>query len=67
MVIEYSGRGRRCQLAVLHVNALEEAQNFQQELCSFLACPGNVLLEEFTPGLSVHTGAGLIGVAGVRK
>jgi DegV family protein with EDD domain len=54
------------QLAIVHVNAREDAEAFQRELCTSLTCPGTVLIEEFTPGLSIHTGAGLIGVAGVR-
>jgi len=51
------------RLAVQHVAALEEAQAFKEQLCSVVRCPGEVIIAEFTPGLSVHTGAGMIGVA----
>jgi DegV family protein with EDD domain len=51
------------RLAVQHVAALKEAQAFKEQLCSVIPCPGEVIIAEFTPGLSVHTGAGMIGVA----
>jgi fatty acid-binding protein DegV len=35
---------------------------FKEQLCAAIPCPGEVIIAEFTPGLSVHTGAGLIGV-----
>jgi hypothetical protein len=41
----------------------EEAMAFRDQLCALLPCPGEIILAEFTPGLSVHTGAGLIGVS----
>jgi fatty acid kinase fatty acid binding subunit len=55
--------GRRLErLAVQHVACPEEAATFLKQLCAAIPCPGEVVLAEFTPGLSVHTGAGLIGV-----
>jgi DegV family protein with EDD domain len=51
------------RLAVQHVACPEEAIAFKEQLCAAISCPGEVILAEFTPGLSVHTGAGLIGVA----
>jgi fatty acid kinase fatty acid binding subunit len=50
------------RLAVQHVACPEEARAFKEQLCAAIPCPGEVLMAEFTPGLSVHTGAGLIGV-----
>jgi DegV family protein with EDD domain len=55
------------ELAVLHVAAPDELAGFQREICATLTCPGDLVVTEFSPGLSVHTGAGLIAVAGVRK
>jgi DegV family protein with EDD domain len=51
------------RLAVQHVACPEEAMAFKEQLCAAIPCPSEIILAEFTPGLSVHTGAGLIGVA----
>ncbi len=50
------------RLAVQHVACPDQAMAFKEQLCAAIPCPGEVLIAEFTPGLSVHTGAGLLGV-----
>jgi DegV family protein with EDD domain len=50
------------RMAILHANALAEACLFQEQLCAKLPCPAAVMMAELTPGLSVHSGAGLVGV-----
>lgn len=50
------------QLCIVHVNALEPARAFEKMLRQSLAYPPEVLYIELTPGLSIHSGAGLIGV-----
>jgi DegV family protein with EDD domain len=50
------------RMAIIHVDAAEAASRFQDQLCSRLACAGRILIAELTPGLSVHAGAGLVGV-----
>jgi len=53
------------RLAILHVDAPEEARRFQELLCEQIACPPEIIVAELTAGLSVHAGAGLVGVSGV--
>ena len=51
------------RVALLHVTAHDEARRFYQELSASLPCPTNPIIAELTPGLSVHAGAGVVGVA----
>jgi DegV family protein with EDD domain len=50
------------RMAVLHVNDRERALAFQEELRQASGYTGEIVLAEFTPGLSVHAGSGVVGV-----
>jgi DegV family protein with EDD domain len=50
------------RLAVQHVACPDEAAAFREQFCAEIPCPGEIIIAEFTPGLSVHTGSGLIGI-----
>jgi DegV family protein with EDD domain len=50
------------RLAIIHVNDLERAREFERQLRNEFACPETILTVEFTPGLSVHAGSGVVGV-----
>jgi DegV family protein with EDD domain len=55
------------QMAIAHVCAPEAAKEFEDMLRSYLPCPDEILYTQLTPGLSVHSGAGLVGIAMVTR
>ncbi len=55
------------KMCVLHVNSPEMAQQFTGEIRTRMQCPLDIPLVEVTPGLSVHSGAGMVGTAFIVK
>jgi len=49
------------QVGLIHVNNQEGAHQLHKMLAEKLSLPDRALTAEFTPGLSVHTGSGVIG------
>jgi DegV family protein with EDD domain len=70
-VIELSARATGTQeiekMCILHVNAPKMARQFENEIRSRMQCPDEILFAEVTPGLSVHSGAGMVGTVFVVK
>jgi DegV family protein with EDD domain len=55
--------GRRIEkMAVLSVRAPEAAHQFEGLLRAALPCPDEITFTEITPGLSIHTGVGMVAV-----
>ncbi len=50
------------KVGIIHANALDGANELQNQFCERFAYPGEVMVAEFTAGLSVHAGAGLVGL-----
>jgi DegV family protein with EDD domain len=61
LAIESVGDKKIDQIGFFHVNNLTGAKNLFQELCTVIPCPSNPIFAEFTAGLSVHAGSGVIG------
>jgi DegV family protein with EDD domain len=50
------------RMAIIHVTDLDGAQEFAGQLLKEFPYQGEVITAEFTPGLSVHAGSGVVGV-----
>lgn len=48
--------------AIVHINVPAEARQFEEQLRASLPCPDDIVIAEFTAGMSVHAGAGMVGV-----
>jgi len=51
------------KIAMIHVNNIAGAQNLFAMMKENFDCPDDVIFAEFTAGLSVHTGSGVVGYA----
>ena len=60
---ERLGDGKIESIYIMHVAANEAADEFERLLREVVPCPDYIPRTEFSPGLSVHTGGGLVGVA----
>lgn len=65
--VEALSDGEIENIFILHVAATQQAQEFEKLLRAAMPCPENIPMTELTPGLSVHTGGGLVGVAFTTK
>lgn len=63
LTAESMGRQPVERMGIVHVDAREAALEFEAQLRINLPTPEEILVVELTPGLSVHAGAGLVGVA----
>jgi len=54
------------ELSILHVAAAEDAREFETLLRENLDCPDSIEYFQLTPGLSIHAGAGLVGLTFVK-
>lgn len=50
------------RLSIVHSNALDDAHAFEALVRDNIDCPEEVILADLTAGLSVHSGAGIVGL-----
>jgi DegV family protein with EDD domain len=62
LAVEAAGGKPVERMAMIHVNALAGAKQLEGMLREKLTCPKDIIYGELTPGLSVHSGAGMVGV-----
>ena len=55
------------EMAIRHVAVPEDATQLVALARAGLPCPPNIVVAELTPGLSVHGGAGMVGIVVVAE
>jgi DegV family protein with EDD domain len=50
------------RIAIVHSNAMDDALSFETLVRENLTCPEEIMITNLTAGLSVHSGAGIVGV-----
>jgi DegV family protein with EDD domain len=63
LCVQCIGVGSPQRLGIVHVAAQKKAEQLEFWLRDSIDCPDEILYAELTPGLSVHSGAGMVGVA----
>jgi DegV family protein with EDD domain len=61
LIVTSNGKKQIKRAAIYHVNNPEDARELETHLREKLTLPDNFSIVEFTPGLSVHAGSGMIG------
>ncbi|HBG75015.1 MAG: hypothetical protein A2X25_04590 [Chloroflexi bacterium GWB2_49_20] len=61
-----AAEGRQIErMCIIHVNVPEAASQFEKLLRTHIDCPSEISVAELGPGLSIHSGVGMVGVVTV--
>jgi len=63
LTVDRLGDGEFDSIFIIHVADSQAADDFEKLLREVVPCPEYIPKTEFSPGLSVHTGGGLVGIA----
>ena len=65
-LVNEAAKGRKIEkMCIVHVNVPEAASQFENLLRTQLECPHEITIAELGPGLSIHSGVGMVGVVTV--
>jgi len=65
-LVKETANGRQVEkMCIVHVNVPEAALQFENLLRTNLECPQEITIAELGPGLSIHSGVGMVGVVTV--
>ena len=67
LTVDRLGDGEFDSVFIIHVADSQAADDFEKLLREVVPCPEYIPKTEFSPGLSVHTGGGLVGIAFTTK
>lgn len=67
LLVESAGGKEIQEVGIIHINNLEGAALLEKALREALKIPAEVMVVEFTPGLSVHAGAGMVAAVLLTK
>lgn len=62
LIEEALGERQIERMGIVHVAAEEQARQLEELLRQHVSCPDDILIAGLTAGLSVHSGAGMVGV-----
>jgi DegV family protein with EDD domain len=67
LAVECTNGNNIQEVGLIHVNNIEGVTRLHKMLAESLSLREKVIIAEFTPGLSVHTGSGVIGLVLITK